>query len=212
MKTSARSSVLSAAIGLGLLAASGASWAESQYGYDPSGTGQRTAQARLNISVSVAKLLLLRVGSSGTTVDTIALGNFNGIPGGVTTLQDGNNQASGWDGTAPTLIASSTASVQAWAWTNSAGGGNVTAAVTTPFVAGSGITAGDITVTSTPVAGAAAPLPHPGASTGNFTVTGFPRNAVATSTWAFATTPAILNNVVGGTANTQTVTYTATTL
>ena len=211
MKTSARLSAISAAIGLGLLAASGTSWAESQYGYDPTGAGVRTATARLNITVAVPKLILLRVGTSGTAVDTIALGaNFtNGIPGGLATLADGSNQATGWDGTAPTLTTTSSGTVQAWAWTNSGGGGSVSSAVTTPFPAGSGITASDITVTSTPVGTTG--LNHPGANTGTSTPTTFPRNVVATSNWTFAATPAVLAGVAGG-ATTQVVTYTATTL
>ncbi|HZF96651.1 MAG TPA: hypothetical protein VEY92_00105 [Pseudoxanthomonas sp.] len=215
MKTSTRSSVISAAVGLGLLATSGASLAESQYGYDPSGTGPRTAQARLTINVAVPKLILLRVGTSGggPTSDVISLGaSFTaGIPGGVSTLTPGNNQASGWNGDAPVLTSSTSASVQAWAWTNALGNGSLTFAVTTQFPTGAGITASDIAVANIPVTGAAAPLNHPGPNTGTPGTTTIPRNTVATSTWNFSAPSTVLANVASG-AVSQVLTYTATTL
>ena len=212
MKTSVRLSVISAAIGLGLLTISGASLAESQYGYNNTGAVTPvTATARLNITVAVPKLILLRVGASGTAVDTISLGaNFTaGIPGGVTSLTPGNNQLSGWDGTPPVLSTATAGTARAWAWTNASGGGSVSSAVTTPFPAGSGITAADITVLSTPVGTTG--LAHPGANTATNTPSTFVRNVVAVSDWTYSASPTVLANVAGG-ANTQVMTYTATTL
>ena len=51
--------------------------AESQYG---SGTGTITAQARVNLSVTVPKLILLRVGSTDTTIDTVTWASTLSIP------------------------------------------------------------------------------------------------------------------------------------
>jgi hypothetical protein len=76
--------------------------AESTYGYNAAGTGVVIAKARLNLVINVPKLILLRVGSSGATVDTLTWNSgltWATAPG---TLTNGNNQATNWDGTAPT--------------------------------------------------------------------------------------------------------------
>ncbi len=203
--------LLAVASAAGMLLASPTLQAESTYGYNAAGAAGATATARVNINVTVPTLILLRVGSDAGTVDTVTLAvqPSPGIPGGVASpLSAGNNLATGWDGTAPIMAATATpATLTASAWTNSAGGGNVTGAVTTAFPAASGLTAADIVVTS---AGAGT-LAHPGANTGTFTPTAFARNTVVSSTWAYSLSAAGLANAAAG-SHTQLVTYTATAL
>ena len=203
--------LLAVASAAGMLLASPTLQAESTYGYNAAGAAGATATARVNINVTVPTLILLRVGSDAGTVDTVTLAvqPSPGIPGGVASpLSAGNNLATGWDGTAPIMAATATpATLTASAWTNSAGGGNVTGAVTTAFPAASGLTAADIVVTS---AGAGT-LAHPGANTGTFTPTAFARNTVVSSTWAYSLSAAGLANAAAG-SHTQVVTYTATAL
>ncbi len=209
MKTTFK--LLATAAGAAMLLVSPTLQAESTYGYNAAGAAGATATARVNINVTVPTLILLRVGSNAGTVDTVTLAvqPTPGIPGGVASpLAAGNSQASGWDGTAPIMAATATpATLTAFAWTNSAGGGNVTGAVTTAFPAASGLTAADILVTN----GGTGTLAHPGANTGTFTPTTFARNTVVSSTWAYSLSAAGLANAAAG-AHTQVVTYTATAL
>ena len=181
--------------------------AESTYGYNAAGTGVVTANARLNLVINVPKLILLRVGSSGATVDTLTWNSGITWVTAPATLTDGDNQATNWDGTAPgTGTTANPAAISAFAWTNSSGGGSL--AYTANAFAAGGPTLGDITVTS-----AAPGLAHPTpvalatASTGPAT---FTKNALATGTWSFA---------LGGTPTawtagqyTSQITYTATSL
>ena len=180
--------------------------AESTYGYNAAGTGVVTANARLNLVINVPKLILLRVGSSGATVDTLTWNSgltWATAPG---TLTDGDNQATNWDGTAPgTGTTANPAAISAFAWTNSSGGGSLAYAATA-FAAG-GPTLGDITVTTATGLAHPAPAVLATASTG---ATAFARNTLATGSWSFA---------LGGTPAawtagqyTSTVTYTATSL
>ena len=181
--------------------------AESTYGYNAAGTGVVvvTANARLNLVINVPKLILLRVGSSGATVDTLTWNSgitWVTAPG---TLTDGDNQATNWDGAAPTVTITNPAAVSAFAWTNSSGGGSLAYAATA--FAGGGPTLGDITVTSATGLAHPAPAVLATASTG---ATAFARNTLATGSWSFA---------LGGTPAawtagqyTSTVTYTATSL
>ena len=178
--------------------------AESTYGYNAAGTGV-AANARLNLVINVPKLILLRVGSSGATVDTLTWNSgitWVTAPG---TLTDGDNQATNWDGAAPTVTITNPADVSAFAWTNNSGGGSLAYAATA-FGAG-GPALGDITVTSAPGLAHPDPSPLAIASTG---ATAFARNTLATGSWSFA---------LGGTPAawtagqyTSTVTYTATSL
>ena len=180
--------------------------AESTYGYNAAGTGVVTANARLNLVINVPKLILLRVGSSGATVDTLTWNSgltWATAPG---TLTNGNNQPTDWDGAAPTAATTTNpAAVSAFAWTNSSGGGSLAYAAT-PFGVG-GPALGDITVTSASGLAHPAPAVLATASTG---ATAFARNTLATGSWSFA---------LGGTPAawtagqyTSTVTYTATSL
>lgn len=183
--------------------------AESTYGYSAAGAPGSTATARVNVTVSVPTLVLLRVGTSGAAAQAanITVAPTPGIPGGVAAgaLVNGNSQASGWDGTAPVLGATPSTAINAFAWTNSAGGGSVTGAVTTAFPGTSGLVASHIEVTSTGT------LTHPGANTGTFAPTTLARNTLATATWTYSLSAAGLAAAAAG-AHTQVVTYTATAL
>jgi len=214
MKMNVKLSVIAVAV-LASGSLSNAALAESTYGYNAAGAAAAVkANARLDITVKVPKLILLRVGSSGATVDEVVLqGVFaGGIPGGVASLADGSNQPTGWDGTAPAAmtLTSTPANVTAYAWTNANGGGSLDGAVTTAFAGTiTGLTAANIEVTSTTVG--LNGLAHPGTDTGTFTPTTFLRNTLVSSTWAFSIPTAILPTLGSGT-DTQRVTYTATTL
>ena len=184
--------------GLGLALTALPAMAESQYG---SGTGTITAQAKVNLSVTVPKLILLRVGSTNTTVDTVTWTSTLSIPGVPTTpLASVNNTNVDWNGAAPTVAtASAAATLMVYAWTN-AGAGTINCAVGAWNATGGPANA-DFTVTTT------GNLPHPGPNLGACASTSFPSNVVATGTWAYA---------LGGTpaswaANTYTnvITYTA---
>ncbi|MET3475945.1 hypothetical protein [Variovorax atrisoli] len=105
----------------GLALAGSGALAESQYG---SGTGTITAQARVNLSVTVPKLILLRVGSTNTTVDTVTWASTLSIPPVPTTPVTGNNTNVDWNGAAPTVTpASTTNTLNVYAWTNAGASG-----------------------------------------------------------------------------------------
>lgn len=188
--------------------------AESTYGYNSAGTGTVTATARVTVTVAVPKLILLRVGASGSTVDTLAFtGAVNGIPGGInaaaiTTAGNGNSLASGWDGTAPTFTAPATQSLTAYAWTNSTGGGQLGLATVVNTALG-GMSSSSITVAAT--AGSGALPAHPGTTADNANFGTFTRNTVHTATWAYGVSAATLAAAAAGTYS-QTTTYTATSL
>ena len=200
---------LSAMAVAGLLVAAGGAMAESQYGHSSTGAGQVSANATLTVTVNVPKLVLLRVGASGTTQSVATLqGAFGQIPGGVTApLNDGSTQPSGWDGTAPVITSAATSTVRAYAWTNSAGGGALTAS--TP-----GDTLGAaVTVTSGNALNGG--LNHPGAnlSAGVLSAASVPfaKGAVRASDWTFSISGAAMTTMDAGSVS-QTLVYTATTL
>jgi hypothetical protein len=202
---------LATLVGAALAMMGGVANAESQYGYNAAGAGSLTATARVNITVNTPKLILLRVGGSGGTAEAVALNASlsGGIPGGVASPADGTNTATGWNEAVPVWTNATATQITASAWTNSSGGGKVTSAVTTPFAVGSGLTAANIEVASTTVSGGG--LAHPGLNTGTSVDSPFARNTVASSTWVYSVSAAVLAGVASG-ANSQVVTYTATTL
>jgi hypothetical protein len=187
--------------------------AESTYGYNSAGTAGAKATAKVNLEIKVPMLILLRVGSSGSTVDkvTITASPSAGIPGGIAAaaLANGSSLATGWNGTAPVMTGtSSPASVTAYAWTNSKNGGSVTGAMSTVFTSG-GLTGASIAVASSaPVNGG---LAHPGSNLGTFAPQSFTANSLRSSTWTYSLTTAALASVTAGT-HSATVTYTATSL
>lgn len=205
-------SLFAATLGALLLAGTAPSMAESTYGYNAAGTGPVTATARVQINVNVPLLILLRVGAAGAGPEVVNITGTlaGGIPGGPATVANGSNLPSTWDGTAPIFGAGTATTVTAYAWTNAPANGALTCAVTTPFAATSGLTGTSVAVTSTTVSGTG--LPHPGATTAcTGASTPIARNTLLSSTWAYSVTAAILAAAAGG-ANTETITYTATTL
>jgi hypothetical protein len=155
----------------------GTAMAESQYG---SGTGTITAQAKVNLSVTVPKLILLRVGSTNTTVDTVTWTSALSIPGVPTTpLATATNTNVDWNGAAPTVTTTTAAgALTVYAWTN-AGAGTINCAMGAWNATG-GPTNANFTVTTTGT------LPHPGANLGACASTSFTSNVVATGTWTYA--------------------------
>jgi hypothetical protein len=200
MRTLTKISSAAAIVALGWAAT--AAHAESTYGYNSAGTGTVTATARLNLSVAVPKLILLRVGSANTTVDTLNWTASASIPGAPTVPSvTANNVGVNWSGAVPTLTGSaSPAAVTASAWTN-AGTGTINCAMGAWNATG-GPTNANFTVVSSGT------LAHPGANLGACASTPFTSNAVQTSSWTYslAGTPGTW------TANTYTnvITYTAT--
>lgn len=184
--------------GFGLALAALPAMAESQYG---SGTGTITAQAKVNLSVTVPKLILLRVGSTNTTVDTVTWTSTLSIPGVPTTpLASVNNTDVDWNGAAPTVTTSSAAAtLTVYAWTN-AGAGTINCSVGTWNATGGPANA-NFTITTTGT------LPHPGANLGACASTSFPSNVVATGTWAYALGGAPATWAAN--TYTNTITYTA---
>ena len=174
--------------------------AESTYGYDAAGTGDVTATAQVKLSVTVPKLILLRVGSANTTVDTLAWTAVPSIPATPTAPSNGNNVGVDWDGAAPTITAGTQpAALNVYAWTN-ATTATINCAVGT-FAGTNSPANADFTVT---VIGT---LPHPGANLGACASTTFPSRTLASGTWEYALsgTPASW----GAGVHTNTVTYTA---
>ncbi len=195
-----------AAVAAALALASGAALAESQYGYLGSGGAAAvTAQARVNLSVTVPKLILLRVGTAGATQDNLLWTVPLTIPTAPASLVDGSNQAATWTGAAPGVgTITNPAAVSVWAWTNSSGGGSLNYAATA-FAPTGGPALGDIAVAS------ATGLAHPSAvlAAAGSAVT-FTRNAVQTGSWTYSLGGTPASWAAG--AYTSTVTYTATSI
>lgn len=206
MKTNSMK-VLAIACGAALALVSGVSMAESQYGYASSGTGSVTAQATVKLAVTVPKLILLKVGTSdsgtGTPVqDTITWTTAFSIPAVPTTPTNGSNTGVNWDGTAPTVTATTAGgSISVAAWTNGAGA-TINCAAPTWTPATGGPVNGDFGVTAT------GSLPHPGTNLGSCASTAIPVNSLATGTWAYALTGTPANWKAG--SYTASVLYTAT--
>jgi hypothetical protein len=196
--------ILSTAIALaGLALVATSAQAESTSGYDAAGTATVTATARVNLSVTVPKLILLRVGAAGGTPTNLAWTAVPTIPAGAATPLTGSNQAATWDGTAPVFGGvTNPGVVAAFAWTNSSGGGSL-ACATTALTAG--LAAADFAVAS------GAGLAHPGTTAACATPTTFARNAVQSGSWTYSMTAATLNGLAAG-AYTGLITYTATSL
>ena len=202
--------IIGAALGLALVMGSTVAVAESQYGYASSGVGPVTAQANVKLKVTVPLLILLRVGAAGpiSTGDDIAWTAGFSIGATPTIPANGVNQAVAWDGAAPTATVTSSpspASLAAYAWTNSSGGGQVSCAapIWSPLTGGPVNT--DIGVSPTGTA-----LLHPGANLGCAAPANFTKNSLSTSTWTYSLSGTATNWSAG--TYTTTLTYTATTL
>jgi hypothetical protein len=174
--------------------------AESTYGYSAAASGPVVATARVNLSITVSKLILLRVGAAGNSTDTVTWTVGASIPAVPTTPVTGNSTTVTWDGTAPTFTPSSPAALTVYAWTNSSTP-TINCSMGSWSPAAGGPANANFTVTSTGT------LPHPGANLGACASTAFGSNTVATGTWQY---------VLGGTPGswaagvyTNTITYTA---
>ena len=185
------------------VACTGQALAESRYSFAPDGTGTLTATARVNLSVVVPKLILLKVGTSNTTVDTVSWAASVTIPGTPATTPTAavTNTVIPWDGTAPTVTTTPTGNaISVAAWTN-AGTATINCALGAWNATG-GPANTEFTVAT------AGTLPHPGNSLGACASTSFSSNALATGTWTYTLNGAGGNLWRAGTF-TNTVTYTA---
>lgn len=203
------SKILASVVTAGVFAMAGSASADSTYGYSSTGATGITATSKVEVVVKVPTLILLRVGSTGATIDTLtfnAAGNVASAPG--STLADGNNQAATWDGAAPTFANAAGQALTTYAWTNSPGGGSLSCATVanTKFLAADGLTSADVKVAS------GTGLAHPGADTScaGPAVT-FAKNTAMTGTWTYSILGTALANAAAG-EHKQTTTYTATAL
>lgn len=185
---------------LGLMVSlwSGTAKAESQYGFQTA-TLAVSAQARVNVSVNVPRIILLRVGASNTTIDTVTFSVSASIAPTPTTATVGNNQNVAWNDTVPTFSAA-TQDLTAAAWTNV--GGASLACVINAFAPAGGPVAANLTATDVAPSG----LTHPNCGV---TTTGIAAlGAVKTSTFRYALNTAAANTWNPGSYSTQ-ITYTA---
>lgn len=183
---------------------SGAAIAESTYGYNSAGTGSVLASARVNLSVTVPKLILLKVGTSGATIDTLSWTLGYSIPATPTLPSvTGDSVAVTWNGAAPTSPAmTNPAALNVSAWTNAATTSTVNCAMGAWTGPAGGPANADFTIVTTGT------LTHPGLNLNACAATTFAKNVVATGTWAYS---------LGGTPSgwpagtyTNVITYTAT--
>lgn len=177
--------------------------AESQYGFATDAGANISAQANVDLEVTVPKLILLRVGSAGNTIDKLTWAAGFSIPSVPTTPVAGNNQDVNWDGTAPTVTTSTDpTALNVYAWTN-ANGATLTYSAT-DFASG-GPALGNISVTATGGLAHPAPTVLQAAST---TAVNLTRGTLYTGSWAYALDSA---GATGWSAGTYTarVTYTA---
>lgn len=187
-----------------LLALGAPALAESTYGYSATGAGTVTATARINISVAVPKLILLRVGSANTTIDTLNWSVTHAIPTSTTpvTPAGAGPTAVDWDGTAPTIGLSTAPTTTASAWTN-AGTASVNCAATAVTPAGGPTLANFSAAHST----TGNPLPHPTGTMAACVSAAFTSNSLRSSTWTY-TLGGTPSSWAAGTYSSQ-ITYTA---
>lgn len=186
------------------LACSGHALAESQYGYSSTGTGSVTATAKVNLSVVIPKLILLKVGSSAGTQDTVSWAASLSIPATPTIpTTTANNTVVPWGGTAPTVTTTPTGNVlNVAAWTN-AGSATINCSMGTWSATG-----GPANTSFTVTSGGTTPLPHPGANLGSCASTTISTNTLMSGTWTYALTGTASSWTAG--TYTNAVTYTAT--
>lgn len=183
------------------LACTGQALAESQYGYSSTGTGTVSANATVKLSVVIPKLILLKVGSSGGTQDTVSWAATLSIPAVPTAPVSGNTTVVPWDGTVPTVSTTATGNVlNVAAWTN-AGSATINCSVGTWSATG-GPANSSFTV------GTTGTLPHPGGNLGACASTTIGTNTLLTGTWTYALTGTATSWTAG--TYTNSVLYTAT--
>ena len=203
--------IIGALLGAALATASGVAVAESTYGYSPGANATVTASARINLSIAVPRLVLLRIGSAGAGIDTLSWSttpswNLGGQTPSVTT---GASSPTNWDGGAPAFnYTVSPAAVNVFAWAN---GSSTTIACTATGLgsAPSAPSLADVSVTPGTVTNQ---LPHP--ATANLGACGsstpIASNVLHDGTWTYV----LGGTPTGWTAGTYTgqVTYTAQSL
>lgn len=187
----------------------GKAFADSTFGYSSAGTGNVSATAQAKVTVNVPKLILLRVGTAGATIDTLTFSaspTINSLPG-ATLGTSGSSKAATWDGAVPLFADTAGQDLNALVWTNSAGGGELTCATTadTQFTSAFGLTSANVAVSSSGTLG------HPGTSTACGSTVSVAKNTLLGGTWTYSISGSALANAAAGT-HTQTTTYTATTL
>lgn len=192
------------AVATSLALLSSVALAESTYGYNSAGTGTVLATARVNLSLSVPKLILLKVGTAGATVDTLAWTTSYSIPATPTVpAATANSVAVTWTGAAPTVPAlTNPGALAVSAWTNAATTSTVNCAMGAWVGPAGGPANVDFVVTTTGT------LTHPGANLSVCAATSFAKNTVASGTWAYALGGTPVNWPAG--VYTNVVTYTAT--
>lgn len=181
--------------------------AEQTIGVQPVGT-PAVATAKLNVKVVVPNIVVLKIGSVGSTVDNVQ------FDVGATGFSAGNSQS--YSGAIPPSlnVTPVNSTVAVGAWTNAAAGANLMCALGThPSVATALPSAGgDISI----VSGGAGNLVHPGGT--NTTLAscdGSTTSSIASLTtlggnFSFGTATAVTGYAAGTYGNQ--VTYTATTL
>lgn len=187
------------------VACTGQALAESQYGYSATGTGNVTATAKVNLKVVIPKLILLKVGTTNNTQDTVSWTASLAIPGSTpatTPTASINNTQVPWDGSTPTVTTTATGNVlNVAAWTN-AGTADINCAMDA-WVPTGGPSSASFAVTSQ----GTTPLPHPGGNLGACTATTIASNTLLSGTWTYELSGAG-TNWKAGTYNSA-VTYTA---
>ena len=200
--------ILGALLGAALTTVSGVAVAESQYGYapySPTPGGGVTAQASVKLTVQVPKLILLRIGTAGNTIDEAVWGLVPSIPAGNINPTAGINTVVAWDGAAPTFAPNPTGNaLTVWAWTN-AGPASLGCAAPT-WSPSSGPANGDITV----LAGSGAPG-HPAGGLLCSATSSFAANSVQTGIWTYGLLGTNAASWPAGSYS-ATVTYTATSI
>lgn len=203
----ATSSLLATALAAAALFSTQALHAESTYGYTAAGAAV-SATARVDMSVTIPKLIMLRVGPSGNTRGTVNFSTTIAPPAtsNIPQFDEGNSMAFEWDGGAPTVTASNApVELLAYAWTNVSGA--VLNGLASDVVANStGLTGASILVSNT---GVGDTLLHPGPDAENFAQVDLTPNTALRGTWQYSLAPAAANGF--GTFS-QTVTYTASAL
>jgi hypothetical protein len=162
-----------------------------------------SAVARINLAVVIPKVVALKVGASGATIDTLTFNGINVDVGATTITGSGNN----WDGTAPTFPnggAAQTLGVRVFS-----NGGDVTINQT-DATSGNlvGVTpANTIPLTDITVTGVSITAPTAGSPSTTVTATNGIVNA--TDTWSYNFSAS--TTYAAGTYSAQ-LTYTATVL
>lgn len=183
----------------GWMVVAGSSMADSQYGYNSAAKGV-SAQAHVDIKVTVPELVVLRVGDTKAidVVELSAKATVKSDPGLISA--DANNVAAAWDGAVPGFEAASQ-KLAAYVWTN--GKGVILKCESDDKLSAINLDSGKVNVEV-----AEGDLKHPGATTACGDKIDIPQNKLQTATWVYSIKPEDLASAYAGTA-TQRTTYTA---